>query len=57
MSGLGSGPSVGVTALTFSYRPEIWWDDAQYNQADRYIKWLCLANFCAFLRTEIYNIG
>ena len=23
----------------FSYRPEIWWDDVQYDEADRYLKW------------------
>ena len=32
----------------FRYQPEIWRDDAQYHGADRYLKWLCSANFCAF---------
>ena len=35
----------------FSYGSEIGWDDAQYHEADRYLKWLCYANFCAFHRT------
>ena len=35
----------------FSYESEIWWDDPQYHEADRYLKWLCYANFCAFHRT------
>ena len=32
----------------FSYWPEIWWNDAQYHRVDRYIKWPCLPNLCAF---------
>ena len=32
----------------FSYGYEIGRDDAQYHEADRYFKWLCYANFCAF---------
>ena len=31
--------------LTFSYQPDIWWDDAQYHEADRYLKCPCSANF------------
>ena len=45
-----------ITILTFqdfSYWPEIWWDDAQYHEADYYSKWPCSANFC----TEISMIG
>ena len=30
----------------FSYRPDIWWDDAQYNEAYRYLIWICSANLC-----------
>ena len=30
-----------------SYGPEIWWDDAQYHEADRNVKWSCSDNFCA----------
>ena len=25
----------------FSYGSEIGWDDAQYHEADRYLKWFC----------------
>ena len=32
----------------FSYRPEIWWDDAQYDEADLYAKWPCSVNICTF---------
>ena len=35
----------------FSYGSEIGWDYAQYHEADRYLKWLCYANFCVFHRT------
>ena len=31
----------------FSYWPEIWWDDAQYHEADHYLKRPCFINlFC-----------
>ena len=35
----------------FSYGSEIGRDDAQYHEADRYLKWLCYANICAVHRT------
>ena len=31
-----------------SNQPEIWWDDAQYPEADLYLKWPCSANFYVF---------
>ena len=43
-----------VTALTLQWF-QLWvWNcvgDAEYHEADRYLKWLCYANFCAFHRT------
>ena len=39
----------------FSYGSEIGWNDAQYHEADRYLKWLCYANFCAFHRNLKYD--
>ena len=34
---LGPGPRDDVTDVKdFSYQPEIWWDDAQYDIADGY---------------------
>ena len=32
----------------FNYRPEIYWADAQYHEADCYLKWPCSANVCTF---------
>ena len=29
------------------FQPDIWWDDAQYHQADCCLKWLCSTYFCA----------
>ena len=31
----------------FRYEPWIWRNDAQYHEADRYLKWPCSAIFCA----------
>ena len=45
-----------VTALTFRYVSEIGWDDAQYHEVDRYLKWLCYANFCAFHSTLKFSM-
>ena len=35
----------------FRYQPQFWWHDAQYSEADRYLRWPRLANFCAFHST------
>ena len=40
----------------FSYGSEIEWDDAQYHEADRCLKWLCYANFCAIHRTLKFSM-
>ena len=37
----------------FSYWPELWWDYAQYDEADRYLKWPC-SDFFAH-STELWN--
>ena len=41
-----------LNSLTvLGYWPEIWWDDAPYCEADRYLKWLCSANICVSHKT------
>ena len=40
----------------FRYQPKIWWDDAQYHEADCYLKWPCSANFCAFHGTLKFSM-
>ena len=40
-------PRSNVLFKDFSYQPQIWWNDAQYHGADRYLKCPCSANFCA----------
>ena len=40
----------------FSYWSEIQWDDAQYHEADQYLKWPCSANFWAFHGTLKYSM-
>ena len=46
----GAGPRDDVTALTLLEFQlcEMWWDDTQYDEADRYLKWPCSGNFCMF---------
>ena len=38
------------------YQPVILWDDAPYNKAGRYLRWLCSVNFCAFHGTLKFSI-
>ena len=47
------GPSVHLLPLYDSWSISdigliFWWVDAQYHEADCYLKWLCLANICLF---------
>ena len=42
-------------AFSFRFQPEIWWANAQYDEADRYLKWPCSANFRAFYGTVIFQ--
>ena len=55
-------PSVGLERRyrsnfkDFNYRPEIWWDDAQYHEAVCYLKWPCLVNFCMFHGTLKFSM-
>ena len=54
---LGLGPRDNVTALTLlGFQLSAWnlGDDAQYDEADRYLKWPCSANFCTFHGTVKY---
>ena len=39
-----------------SFQPEISLDDAEYHEADRYLKWPCSANFCAFHGTFKFSM-
>ena len=39
-----------------SYQTEIWWNDAQYHEADHCSKWLFLAYLCAIQRTLKFSM-
>ena len=41
----------------FSYQPEMWWGDAQYHEANRYLIWPCSAKFCAFHGTLKFSMS
>ena len=42
--------------MDFRYPPEIWWGDAQYNEADCCVKQSCWANCCAFHGTLKFSM-